>query len=90
MDTTKSDSAACGSYPAPGCSPRFVTVSDLPEWTVWDNERQCDLFPTISGNRSYACQQCEMETAVLIAKALNAFTENPTGQTMPHETTRKD
>lgn len=50
---------------------RFVVISDLPEWTVWDKERQCDLFPTKSGNRDYACRRCEEDTAHLIADALN-------------------
>ncbi len=58
------------------CSPRFVVVSDLPEWTVWDQERQCDLFPTKSGNRDYACRRCGEDTAHMIADALNAYMAN--------------
>lgn len=71
--------AACSS--APACSPRFVVVSDLPEWTVWDQERKCDLFPTKSGNRDYACRRCSEHTAHLIADALNAYMPNAAGQT---------
>jgi hypothetical protein len=61
---------------SPPYSPRFVVVSDLPEWTVWDQERQCDLFPTKSGNRDYACRRCDEDTAHMIADALNAHTVN--------------
>jgi|GEM_PF-1995180 len=53
-------------------SPRFVVVSDLPEWTVWDQKRQCDLFPTKSGNRDKSCGRCYEETAHMIADALNS------------------
>jgi hypothetical protein len=69
------DARAAGSS-APACSPRFVVVSDLPEWTVWDQERQRDLFPTKSGNRDNACRRCGEDTAHLIADALNAYTAN--------------
>jgi len=65
---------------AQACSPRFVVVSDLPEWTVWDQERQCDLFPTKSGNRDYSCCRCGEDTAHLIADALNAYMVNESGQ----------
>jgi hypothetical protein len=59
---------------AVSCSPRFVVVSDLPEWTVWDQVRQHDLFPTTTGNRKYACWSgCSEDTAHLIADALNAY-----------------
>ena len=53
-------------------SPRFVVVSDLPEWTVWDQKQQCDLFPTKSGNRDRSCGRCYEETAHMIADALNS------------------
>lgn len=52
---------------------RFKVVSDLPEYTVWDNERQIDLFPTKSGNRDFACKRCEQYTASIIADALNFY-----------------
>jgi len=52
---------------------RFAPVSDLPEYSVWDNEEQRDLFPTKSGNRRYACRQCSGDTASLIADALNYY-----------------
>ena len=61
---------------APACSPRFVPVSDLPEWTVWDQVNQCDLYPTKSGNRDYALRGRGEDTAHLIADALNAYVAN--------------
>ncbi len=69
-----SDTGLCS--PAPAGSPRFKVVSDLPEYTVWDNEKKCDLFPTTSGNRQYACARCKEKTAQMIADALNAYTSN--------------
>ena len=55
---------------------RFEAVSDLPEWTVWDNQEKRDLFPTKSGNRQYACKMCHENIALLIADALNAYLAN--------------
>jgi len=49
---------------------RYHAVSDLPEWTVHDDEAIRDLFPTKSGNRNNACRQCSADTAKLIADAL--------------------
>lgn len=65
---------------APAGSPRFVPVSDLPEWTVWDQVNQCDLYPTKSGNRDYALRGSGEDTAHLIADALNAYTANAGGE----------
>lgn len=51
---------------------RYVVVSDFPQFTVWDNKRNCDLFPTRGNNRLYACPYgCSGETAQMIADALN-------------------
>jgi len=72
--------------PASGCTveglvrPRFVVVSDLPEWSVWDTETKRDLFPTKSGNRDYACKQCDSVTAAMIAESLNFYVANDQAQ----------
>jgi len=58
------------------CSPRFVVVSDLPEYTVYDREQQLDMFPTKSGNRDYACRGCDSARANMIADALNFYVAN--------------
>ncbi len=50
---------------------RYKIVSDGNEYTVWDKEKQIDLFPTKGGNRDYACTGCNKETAKLITRALN-------------------
>ena len=50
---------------------RYSVVSDGFEYTVWDNEKKCDLFPTKSGNRDYSCKQCPESIAHQIATALN-------------------
>jgi len=65
---------------------RFQVVSDLPEWTVWDNEKKRDLFPTRSGNRSYSCKICNEDTALLIANALNYYFENHQSEMPKNET----
>ena len=56
--------------------PRFISVSDGIEASVWDTEKQSDLFPTLSGNRKYACKGCGIGTAEMIALALNYYVEN--------------
>jgi len=56
-----------------GNMPRYEVVSDLPEWTVWDNLQKRDLFPTKSGNRDQSCRLCGSEDALLIATALNEY-----------------
>lgn len=65
---------------------RFQVVSDLPEWTVWDNEKKRDLFPTRSGNRSYSCKICNEDTVLLIANALNYYFENHQSEIPNNET----
>ena len=87
----KLESAAGISSPRPAGSPgfkvaRFAPCSDLPEWTVWDNERKCDLFPTKSGNRNYNCRRCDEATAQLIADALNAYMANAQHHARPERT----
>lgn len=69
--TKKHEAARASGNSSPAYSPRFVVVSDLQEWTVWDQERQCDLFPTKSGNRDSACRRCGEDIAHMIADALN-------------------
>lgn len=50
---------------------RFKTVSDNDEYSVWDTQKEKDLFPTKSGNRDYTCKKCTKETADAITYALN-------------------
>jgi len=56
-----------------GDKERFIVVSDLPEYTVFDTKEQRDLYPTKSGNRDYACKECDSATAGIIAAALNCY-----------------
>lgn len=51
--------------------PRYIVVSDLPEFTVNDTETGRDLFPTQSFNRSTYCKRVDEDTARMIADALN-------------------
>ena len=81
MNETNATRAAGSS--APACSPRFVPVSDLPEWTVWDQVNQCDMYPTKSGNRDYALRGSGEDAAHLIADALNAYTANAGLEPLP-------
>jgi hypothetical protein len=50
---------------------RFIVVTDLPEYSVFDRLKERDLFPTKSGNRDYQCTACTEETARAIALAMN-------------------
>ncbi len=54
---------------------RYSTVSDCDQYSVWDDVKKQDLFPTRGPNRKYACKfECSEETAQMIADALNAVT----------------
>ena len=50
---------------------RYLVVSDLPEYSVFDTKTNRDLFPTKSGNRDYACRSCSRRDADMITNALN-------------------
>ena len=60
----------------PEMNQRYKVVSDGSEFSVWDAISKCDLFPTRTQNRTYACKYgCPEHAAQMICDALNKSTE---------------
>ena len=68
------DSERVGDCPAASCSARrFTVVTDGDEASVFDHQREQDLFPTKSGNRDYQCLHCDIWQAGQIADAMEVY-----------------
>lgn len=99
MDTTKSDAAACGSYPAPGCSPSQSPVAHkltVAQWKLIEKHGTVTDFE----KAIWKAHDDLFITTVEAMAAINGYrhefiaagipSENLTGQAVPHETARKD